>query len=206
MYLNGSGATAAYLGYAKVWPTGSSETYTFVDSIWADSNANPGNLDLGHFFKLTSTVRLKATARQYSGGLWIGGDGDARFFATSASAAYFDLGGSSGANRIMINARQYGVKSGDTFDVYLNNFSIYNATIGSGYTGTTVTRAPVERYIRVKLSHLYVYEVDIWDNGVQVGNYLPAKRDSDGLYGLYDTITDMFYTSTDFTIYGGTPT
>ena len=38
-----------------------------------------------------------------------------------------------------------------------------------------------------------IYEMQIYDNGTQVRGFVPAKRDSDGAVGMYDTIGGTFY-------------
>lgn len=40
-----------------------------------------------------------------------------------------------------------------------------------------------------------IYSATVVKNGVTVRDFVPAKRDSDDKYGLYDLITDTFYTS-----------
>lgn len=40
-----------------------------------------------------------------------------------------------------------------------------------------------------------IYSATVVKNGVTVRDFVPAKRDSDNKYGLYDLITDTFYTS-----------
>jgi hypothetical protein len=40
-----------------------------------------------------------------------------------------------------------------------------------------------------------IYSATIVKNGIAVRDLVPAKRDSDDKYGLYDVITDTFYTS-----------
>lgn len=204
MYLNGSGATAAYLGYAKVWPTGSSETYTFVDGIWADVSPDK-DLMLGTQLNLSDfTIRFKATTRKYTGGTIVGSS-PTRFFVLSATAAYWDVNGERNGRRMTVDATQYGLASGMTYDLVLKNHSLYNLTINSGATGTTVTDTGYTGDMKIRISTVIAYEIEVMDGNVVTGHYLPAKRDSDGLYGLYDTITDTFYTSTDYTIYGGAP-
>ena len=40
-----------------------------------------------------------------------------------------------------------------------------------------------------------IYSSTIVKNGITVRDFVPAKRDSDSVYGLYDLINDVFYTS-----------
>lgn len=205
MHLNGSGATEAWFAGYKVWPVTPPITgYTFVNRVYADLGTAGGNnkdLQLGTPLNFsTFTLRLKATTRQNTSGSWVGRS-PTRFFGTYGTV-YWDIAGDSGANRMSVNAANYGFASGDTFDVVLKNHSLYNLSNNSGATGTTVVATGSTANIRVRLSHLYVYEIEVMDGDTVTGFYKPAMRDSDGVYGLYDTITNTFYTSPDFTIYG----
>ena len=46
-----------------------------------------------------------------------------------------------------------------------------------------------------RYSDTTIYSATIVKNGVTVRDFVPAKRNSDSVYGLYDLITDTFYTS-----------
>ena len=39
------------------------------------------------------------------------------------------------------------------------------------------------------------YYVKIWQNDILVRNFIPARRDSDGVLGMYDTISNTFFTN-----------
>lgn len=39
------------------------------------------------------------------------------------------------------------------------------------------------------------YSVQLYNNGVLDGNFIPARRDSDGELGMYDTVTGTFFTN-----------
>ena len=50
-----------------------------------------------------------------------------------------------------------------------------------------------------------VYKCRLYDNGVLVRNFVPCKRTSDSVVGMYDTVNDVFYTNAgtgDFTAGG----
>lgn len=49
--------------------------------------------------------------------------------------------------------------------------------------------------IPFRYADVTIYSSIIVKNGVTVRNYVPAKRDSDSKYGLYDLVTNTFYTS-----------
>ena len=40
-----------------------------------------------------------------------------------------------------------------------------------------------------------VYYVKIWQNGVLIRDMVPARRNSDSVLGMYDTVNDVFYTN-----------
>ena len=40
-----------------------------------------------------------------------------------------------------------------------------------------------------------VYGCKIWDNGMLVRDFVPVRRNSDGLLGMYDLVTSMFFTN-----------
>lgn len=50
----------------------------------------------------------------------------------------------------------------------------------------------------------YIYGCRIYDNGTLVRNFIPARRNSDGAYGLFDIQNWAFYTSNTGTALGGT--
>lgn len=47
----------------------------------------------------------------------------------------------------------------------------------------------------IRYSDATIYSSTVVKNGVTVRDFVPAKRDSDSVYGLYDLINDVFYTS-----------
>ena len=40
-----------------------------------------------------------------------------------------------------------------------------------------------------------IYYAKIWNNDVLVRNFIPAKRNSDNVFGMYDTVTNTFFTN-----------
>lgn len=58
------------------------------------------------------------------------------------------------------------------------------AVNGAGQNGQTLDN----HMFRARL-----YSAQVYDNGTQIRGYVPAKRDSDGAVGLYDTIGGTFY-------------
>ena len=48
-----------------------------------------------------------------------------------------------------------------------------------------------------------MYSAKIWENNELVRDYVPVKRDYDGVYGMLDNVNNIFYrsmTSKDFTM------
>lgn len=50
-------------------------------------------------------------------------------------------------------------------------------------------------------SQMRLYSCKIYDNGTLVRNFVPAKRNSDSVAGLYDTVNSVFYTSASSTAF-----
>lgn len=80
-----------------------------------------------------------------------------------------------GSNDILINCASTTV----TTQVPLGLFASYNGNYTTPYRFAKAT----------------IYSLTVVKNGVTVRDFVPAKRDSDSKYGLYDLITDTFYTS-----------
>ena len=66
-----------------------------------------------------------------------------------------------------------------TTDVPLEYFASWNGNYTTPYRFADAT----------------IYSATVVKNGVTVRDFVPAKRDSDSVYGLYDLINDTFYTS-----------
>lgn len=59
---------------------------------------------------------------------------------------------------------------------------LFRCGVGSSYT-----------YSNIKLKSFYVYETE--DETALLRNFVPAKRNSDSVIGLYDIVNDVFYTN-----------
>ena len=68
--------------------------------------------------------------------------------------------------------------------------------IFAGWEDSTYTTA-------AKYSDSSLYSMTVVKNGETVRDFVPAKRDSDSVYGLYDLITDTFYTSPNGNSFSG---
>jgi hypothetical protein len=40
-----------------------------------------------------------------------------------------------------------------------------------------------------------IFYVQIYDNNILVRDFIPARRNSDGVLGMYDTVTNTFFTN-----------
>lgn len=54
-----------------------------------------------------------------------------------------------------------------------------------------------------ELSSITVYSCKIYDNDVLVRDYIPVKRNSDNVCGLWDKVNEVFYTSSSGTNFTG---
>lgn len=93
----------------------------------------------------------------------------------SGEVSFSSTANSDGTNSIVINCTGTTV----TDQVPLALFASYNGNYNTPY-----------RFAKAK-----IYSMTIQKNGVTVRDYVPAKRDNDSVYGLYDLITETFYTS-----------
>lgn len=186
-----------YFGGSYTPPTPT--PYTNLSYIYAESSGS--NLDLHISYVLTTNfkIRLLAEVRAETDGVWIGRTASARFFGLNG-AVYSDI--EDIFNRLSGDSATFGAEIGDYMDVTLTNHTMYNDETGIGYTGTTASSITAMDYFNVRLSHLNVYGIEVWDGDTKHLNLVPAKRNSDNKCGLYDTIGKHFYGSDDFTIIG----
>ena len=42
---------------------------------------------------------------------------------------------------------------------------------------------------------MYIYMAQIYENDTLVRNFIPARQNSDGKIGMYDTVTNRFFTN-----------
>ena len=93
----------------------------------------------------------------------------------SNSVSLSSTANSDGSNSIVISCNSTTV----TDQVPLGLFASYNANYNTPYRFAKAT----------------IYSLTVVKNGDTVRDLVPAKRDSDDKYGMYDLITDTFYTS-----------
>lgn len=70
------------------------------------------------------------------------------------------------------------------------------ATAMSGSSDTRIflfARGNAGNYER--MSNCQIYRSKIWNNGTLIRDFVPAKRNSDDVLGMYDIVNDVFYTN-----------
>lgn len=118
---------------------------------------------------------------------------DWRLF-TFQSKYNIDLGSSRIANNLN------GFVTGQDYDLSFGNNYIINNTNGLSVTGSTQTPTLDHIPINICLGVVWVKEVKLWEEGTLVFDGKAAKMDNQ--YGLYDTVSNSFLTTNDFTIVG----
>ena len=69
--------------------------------------------------------------------------------------------------------------------------SVVNKTLSStNAKNITLFRHSTQYFLKAK-----VYHVKIWQNGGLVRDMIPARHNSNGVVGMYDTVNDVFYTN-----------
>lgn len=86
------------------------------------------------------------------------------------------------------------------------NKNVLTLSTGQSYTFASQTfqvNAPIDLFClndpdysgHSKFCEMRLYSCEIYDDGILVRDYVPAKRNSDGVLGLYDLVNDVFYTN-----------
>ena len=91
------------------------------------------------------------------------------------------------------------ILSDSRLNINVDSTNIYNA----GFSGSIISNAPIFMFgygfgnVLSTASHYYgrVYYCKIYQNGTLVRNFIPAHQDSTGVLGMYDTVTDTFFTN-----------
>lgn len=171
-------------------------------------------------FKLTSTSQIYMIAEASAWSVSSGGKGicGARTSTTNKvfqliaivgklrydygtnSPNYYDFTLSSGKHTFNMNGEDLWV-DGTRLNRATRQYyqTDYNACVFSANQGGT----PNDKF------PMKLYELKIATDGIPVGNYVPCYRKSDNEIGLYDTISETFYTNAgtgSFTCYPAPPT
>ena len=147
-------------------------------------------------------------------------------FMLTAAGAVLGARNSSTSNMFVVLPRNsagsaiwyYGAKSttssnGCSLDTYYtasNNGRVLTISNGTTITGTASTFSCSYNLVLFGMNTAgtitnfksRIYYCNIYDNGSLVRNFVPMYQRSTGLYGMYDKVNDVFYTSpngTDFT-------
>lgn len=188
-------------GYTELeYVEGGSELYAFID--------------LG--FPPTPTMQTLLTAS-------VSTDGYERILFGASDNSAFSKGNTYAVdiydNVLLIpNGKYISLSDGTTaIDVTISLNTIYKYKINYPTVGTIgvndITKTAFTNLTTVSSNNLYVftymrgmqsgvvpgrmklYGLTLWDQGDMIHNYIPARRNSDNVVGIYDTITQAFLTS-----------
>jgi uncharacterized repeat protein (TIGR02543 family) len=124
---------------------------------------------------------------------------------------YYDVGNDNtrliGSNNSFQNNTYYDFEVGN---FYVKNLST-NTTLLTGSPVSSFSWDPQNYYMcvfndgRTTPASGEVYYLKIYDNDELVGNFIPAKRNSDNVLGMYDTVTGVFKTNAGTGIFTAGP-
>ena len=83
----------------------------------------------------------------------------------------------------------------DTGDVTVNGVSVGTATKGSTALSSSNMYRAGSNAVRERNIYGAIYYMRLYQSNALVHNFIPARKDSTGGVGLYDTVTDVFYES-----------
>ena len=91
-------------------------------------------------------------------------------------------------------------KTTATFDTY--GMAQKSANLGATAMGTADQNTRVALFGRYNgttdacaCTSGIIFRAKFWEDGVLIGDYVPAKRDADDVLGMYDLVSDTFYTN-----------
>ena len=92
--------------------------------------------------------------------------------------------------RIVKNGAENQISYGTTVNTYSNSASTFSvdatmALFGINTAGTITSSA----------ASIKIYSAKIWNDGTLVRDFVPARRESDGVLGMYDLANGQFYTN-----------
>ena len=221
VYLGNNKIIEAYLGNTKVYEAKSAETYTFYDWIQADSTTGVPNIDTGLAPNLSSLwifegkfARTSSLPSNYAS-TWI--------FSKTNSAGYisnYSLGRIGKSSTLLsfnynsrANSETYCGKPSTTISTGDWHTFKLQASSGISYGGELILDGVVTTYdygskpvsststlkiLPANTTSNVPYpckfaEFKITHDGNLVRDFIPAKRDSDNIVGLYDIVNNIFY-------------
>ncbi len=162
---------------------------------WIDTGYKPSNNT-----KVDITVSLASVVNGHIFGSRMTNTGGGGFAAATISNVFaFDYNGNRVAGisptvgtvyRIVKNGAENQISYGTTVNTYSNSASTFSvdatmALFGINTAGTITSSA----------ASIKIYSAQIEESGVLVRDFVPARRDSDGVIGMYDTVNNVFYTN-----------
>lgn len=94
---------------------------------------------------------------------------------------------------------RYNLTAAGILNIYDTSDNVYKSYDVTQYTDTSyISSTPIKLFHRYA-SHeyinngTYVYDVKIWQNNTLIRHYVPVKRLSDNVYGLYDLENETFH-------------
>ena len=183
--------------------------YTEVEYIentgtsYIDTNIyiNTSNFEVGYEV-IGACVKWGYVHQNVAKGTWLGGDNGKAYYGRWGSSYWVDMSPYLTNDQNTIIYKQNGVTvNGTTIskNLYMGTDSISNIPLYFIAWYDFYSRGL--EYAVGKVKSLYIK-----NNGTLVRDLVPAKRDSDNKYGMYDLVNDVFYTSpNNINFIGGDP-
>lgn len=192
--------------------TNIADGYRLLDSIKGNGTQA---LDTGVYPKDTTKVQSKFIYSNYSGGIFIGsqGNGEADSFRLfrHQSTTYLDYGSGDGHNRI---SGTYLASTGDAYEMEFGNRYVKDIPTNTvKFSSSSVSFAQKNFTIQLTSQDDYgtFYYVKIFDGDTLVRDLIPCERVADGMVGMWDNVTNSFiepsasFIKGDYVLIEGTP-
>ena len=192
--------------------------YTQLEYISFDGTRSTGayiNTGLDFYTDIPNTdIKFEADVKMYQGSDWqviVGAVGSSTAYIGTNDGNYFYYGyGISDTTTNVLNPytrcfHRFDAPNG-TYNIndFVNDSQIVTATF-SAYNRTKQLPIIIGGYHRsasqptVYRAKMDLYSIKIYNDSVLAFNGIPCKRDSDGVVGLYDTVSDTFKTNAEGT-------
>ena len=167
---------------------------------------NKGNafVDTGHLFKnLDKKIEIRFQQ--------IGASNTAHLFGASSNTNSNYVLNSYGGYTVWVGRQPYtqmSVTAGQTYDYSLEiKDGVLRQIVNGAVSTAIVPKVQAERtfylfdvntgkrLLSYKAAQVKLYHARIYDGGMMVRDYIPAKRRRDGVIGLFDLVKNKFYTS-----------
>lgn len=158
-----------------------------------------GNVDLGLQLTNNFKIKIKFNYKVANGSLLIGEGGNTRFFKAADGKTYLDLNG----QRIYWDNASFCPMNTDlTFE--LGNRYMKNLGNKKKKTGSTISFTSESNLLLFSSGSndlAVVYWVKVYDGDTIVGDFIPVRRESDGVVTMYNKVTGTFC-DVNGTLYG----